>query len=80
MDTLDLIKQKVEMLAQSGEIAYINVSISKPRIRLENVAIRVIGTYRNIFRIEAVDAPPPNCYSLQYTDVLIGQIKWVEPK
>ncbi|MGM9683579.1 MAG: hypothetical protein ACI3XQ_08265 [Eubacteriales bacterium] len=78
METMEMIKEKINSLAQSQEIVHINVSITHPRVRLKNVAVKVVGTYSNVFRIEEIGHIPPKYYSLQYTDVLIGQIKFTD--
>lgn len=76
--SIQQIKQQIETLAREGKTVSVRVSLTRPKIRLENVAVKVIGAYANIFRIEAVGCTPPKYYSLQYTDVLIGQIVFTE--
>ena len=53
----------------------INVSLAKPKLRLNNVPVEITGVYANIFQIEEATDGQPRRHTLQYTDVLTHNIE-----
>ena len=75
MTSLDTIKSEIRRLYETNPNIHINVSISRPKIHLTNEAAVIKGVYRNIFRIEQCSSGTPICYTLQYADILTGQVQ-----
>lgn len=73
MQTLETIKEKVKKLYESGKAVHIDVNMTHPRVRLENVPAYIKNVYTHIFRVETLDTSA--VYTVQYTDVLINQVK-----
>ncbi|MBQ7522991.1 MAG: hypothetical protein IJT07_00495 [Oscillospiraceae bacterium] len=74
MTAVDEIKSKLEKLYRTNPNIHISVSLSRPKIALENQAAVIRGIYRNIFQIEAAG----KCYTLQYTDMLTQNFRIAE--
>lgn len=53
----------------------LNVSLSRPKLRLEGVEARITGVYRHIFQIEETSTGEKRLHTLQYADVLLGDIE-----
>lgn len=78
MTQLDAIKRKVEYLYSVSPKIHINVNLYHPRLVLKNDAVEIKGVYKNIFTIEEYSAGRPRLHSLQYVDVLTGNIEIIE--
>lgn len=78
MTTTELIKAKIADLYKTNPNIHINVSMTHPRIQLENEEVVIKGVYSHIFRIEEYSSGSPKSYSLQYSDVLIKHIEIAE--
>lgn len=77
MNSIDLIKDKIQRLYKTHPNIYINVSMTSPRINLKNELVVIKAVYSHIFQIEERSSGSPKCHTLQYTDVLTGQIQIV---
>jgi len=80
MTALDQIKNGVQHLYETNPHIHLNVALSHPKLTLQNDPVEIKGVYRNVFRIEEHSTGRPLCHTLQYTDVLTGQIEIVELK
>ena len=69
------IRNKIKRLYEAGGDVHVSINTVRPRINVENSPAKIKGVYPNIFRIEEYDDGVPKCHSVQYTDVLIGQVK-----
>ena len=78
MTQLDAIKRKVEYLYSVSPKIHINVNLYHPRLVLKNDAVEIKGVYKNIFTIEEYSFGRPRLHSLQYVDVLTGNIEIIE--
>jgi len=74
MDQLTEIKNGIERLYRTNPHIHISVTMSRPRIIVEGTPAVITGVYKNIFQIEACDSGRPVRHTLQYGDVLIGQV------
>ena len=74
MTAVDEIKNKIQRLFHTDPKIHIDVSKSRPRIRIANQEARIKGVYSNVFQIESQG----RCYTLQYTDILIKNITIAE--
>lgn len=74
MNSIDLIKNKIKMLYENNGEIHINVAIKNPKINLYNVPASIIGVYPHVFRLEDKSSAERKFYTLQYSDILTGQI------
>ncbi|MBQ2973133.1 MAG: hypothetical protein IJE19_02150 [Clostridia bacterium] len=80
MSTLDLIKAQIKNLYENNPNIHINISLTHPRLHLTNDPVTIKGVYPHFFRIEETSSGVPKCHTLQYTDVLTGQVSIEEMK
>ena len=78
MNTLSIIKSKIQELYQSNPNIHIHVSIAKPRIILKNEPVVIKGVYPHIFQIEEQYGDTVKCHTLQYADILTKNIQILE--
>lgn len=77
MNSIDLIKDNIRNLYKTHPKIYINVSMTSPRISLNNEVVVITGVYPHIFQIEESSSGLAKRHTLQYTDILTGQIQIV---
>ena len=80
MSSLDLIKTKIKTLYETNPQIHVNISISHPKLNLQNDPATITGVYQNVFRIEEYSSGSPKYHTLQYTDIFTKQIEIVELK
>lgn len=78
MTQLDRIKKKVAYLYSASPRIHINVRLNHPRLELKNDVVEIKGVYKNIFSIEEYSIGRPRLHSLQYVDILTGNIEIIE--
>lgn len=78
MTSLDIIKSKIQRLYKTNPNIHINVSITSPKVILENEPVVIKGVYPHIFQIEERSSGAPKRHTLQYTEVLLHHIEIVE--
>lgn len=78
MTTLDFIKNRVKNLYETNPDIHINLSMSHPRVCVKNDPVKIIGVYKNVFRIEEHSNGSPQIHTFQYTDILTKQIEIAE--
>ena len=78
MNALETIRAKIKARYEENPNIHMNIALTSPRISLANQAVTLKGVYPHIFRIEEYSTGEPRCYSLQYNDVLCGQIEITE--
>lgn len=78
MTQLDSIKRKVSYLYSTSPKIHINVSLYHPRLVLKNDLVEIKGVYKNIFCIEEYSTGTPRLHSLQYVDILTGNIEIID--
>ena len=80
MDALDLIRQKIRFLYEHNPNIHINLTMTHPKVDLKNSPAVIRGIYPHVFRIEECVSGYPQCHTLQYKEILTGQIEIVELK
>lgn len=75
MNALDVIREKIQERYDTNPQIRINVSLTRPNIRLKNEPVTIKGVYPHIFMIEDQNGGANKTHSLQYSDVLIGSIE-----
>lgn len=78
MDSLDSIKRKIAYLYKNHPKIHVNISLSRPKINLQNDPAKIVGIYPNVFIIEESSSGAVKSHTLQYIDVLTKQIEIVE--
>ena len=75
MDYIAQIKKGVEKLYQNNPNVHISLSKTHPKINVSASPAKIVGVYKNIFRIEEREnGKLPVHHSIQYGDILIGQV------
>lgn len=80
MASLDTVKHNIKKLYESDPNIHISVSITYPKIQLENEPAKIIGVYKNVFRIEENSCNMTKQHTLQYSDVYIKRVEISELK
>ena len=75
MSEIQQIRQRISERYRRDPKVRINVSIARPRLRLNSVPVEITGVYAHIFQIEDTSSGQTNRYALQYTDVLTHNIE-----
>lgn len=74
MSALDKVRLKIRELYENDPNIHISITLGRPKLCLKSDPAVIIGIYPNIFRIEEYSDGEPKCHTLQYTDILTGQI------
>ena len=76
MDSMDYIKSGIEKLFKTNPNIHISVSKTHPKIIVDASPAKIVGVYKNIFKVEECEGGKmPTRHTIQYGDVLIGQVK-----
>lgn len=75
---LNFIKSRIRRLYESGKEVCVNISLPLQKISLKNARVKITGVYSHIFRIEENESGKKHTHTLQYSDVLLGNIEIVE--
>jgi len=78
MNSLDIIKAKIQKLYKTNPKIHINVAITSPKVNLKNAPVVIKGVYPHIFQIEEKSSDSPKTHTLQYTEVLLHNIEIIE--
>lgn len=74
MNSLESIQQQIRRLCQTDSQIHLTVKMSRPKLIVNNVPAIIKGVYRNLFCVEESTCGYPRTHSIQYTEVLIGQV------
>ena len=75
MNSIEAIRREIERLFRTSPDVHINVTIKRPRVSLRDEPVLITGVYPHIFKIEEWHDGYPRSRTLQYADVLTGQIE-----
>ena len=76
MNPLETIREKVRVLRDSDPNIHVNVTIARPKIKLDNCPAQILEIYPNVFRLR--DIGQDKLYTVKYSDILTGQVEIVE--
>lgn len=77
--TLNSIRESIEALFKTDPNIHINVAVKSPKCVLQNAKAVIKEVYPHIFIIEEADSDKKTKrHTLQYSDILIGQIEILE--
>ncbi|MBR3894547.1 MAG: hypothetical protein IKJ35_05305 [Clostridia bacterium] len=74
MKTIESIKSQIQRLYETNPNVHVNIKMTHPRISVKDTAAVITGVYRNLFRIVEHDCGYARTHSIQYAEVLIGQV------
>ncbi len=74
MQTIEIIKARIQSLYRQDPHVHLDVSLSSPKLVLKNTPATITGVYRHIFQIEEHTSGKAQRHTLQYTDLVTGQI------
>lgn len=72
---LQQIRQRILNRYRTDPMIRVNVSLTRPKLRLENVPAKLVGVYPYIFQIEEESSGRKVRHSLQYAAVLLHDIE-----
>lgn len=75
---LQQIRQRISDRYRSDPNIRINVSLRQPKLRLNEVPVKITGVYRHIFQVEEDSSGQPKRHALQYADVLTHDIELLD--
>lgn len=78
MSNLDHIKDRIRKLYETNQSIHVCVKLSHPRVNVEGTPAVIKGVYPNIFIIEENENGYPKTHSIQYSELLIGQVRILE--
>lgn len=78
METTETLRKKIQFLYEKNVPLHMDVSMTHPKIQIENAEVVIKDVYPYIFRVETTDTASPQCYTLQYADVMTGHIRITE--
>lgn len=79
MSSLDIIKSEIKRLFDIHPDIRVNVSMTRPRVHLQNEPAVIRAVYPNFFQIEENSGGNRKLRTIQYTEILTKQIEIVEP-
>ncbi len=79
MSPLDAIRSEIKKLFDIHPDIRVNVSMTRPKVHLQNEPAVIRAVYPNFFRIEENSEGNPKLHTVQYTELLTKQIVIVEP-
>ncbi len=78
MTAIEKVRADIARLGKRSPNVHLDVSISNPKLSLQNTKAKIVGVYPHVFRIEENVTGEAKCHTLQYTDVLTGNIRILE--
>ncbi len=78
MYPLEAIRAKVAALHEHDPNVHVNVSISRPKIKIDNDPAQIIGIYPHVFMLREFHDGVEKTHTVKYSDLLTGQIEIVE--
>ncbi len=78
MTSLDAVKNELSRLFRTDPRVHVNVSLSHPKVCVQNEAVVIKGIYPHIFQIEEYSSGAPKCHTVQYSDLLTKNVEILE--
>lgn len=74
MSVMDWIRFRIRKLYETDPHIHMNVRITHPKVNMNSVPVVIKDVYPNLFRIEEDHNGQRRCHSIQYAEVLMGQV------
>ena len=75
MSVFEQLQTRLNALYRTDPVIHITVSFSRPKAEMRDQPVRIVGVYKNLFRVQDITVDYPKFYSYQYVDVLTGNVK-----
>lgn len=75
MTAIEKIQIRIKELYESKTKIHITITLSHPRIYLNNAPAVITGVYPHVFRVEILNCENKNSHTLQYSDLLTSSVK-----
>ncbi len=72
------VKKEIKRLFDTAPNVHMDVTLTSPKLVLRNAEATIKRVYPHIFQIEETSSGTPKCHTLQYTDVMVGNIVILE--
>jgi len=73
MDIADIKERMTSLFEQDADI-HVTVHSKRPKINITESQARIVGVYKNLFTIEAVENGLKKTFTVPYTDIFIGKV------
>jgi len=74
MKTIEEIKEGIRHLFESDPRVHVSITMLHPKVSVKEASVVILDVYPHIFRIRETEGASPKSYSVQYTEVLTGQV------
>ncbi len=78
--SVEQVKKQIENLYKKNPDIHISISISRPRVVLENAPAVITGVYPNFFRIEEKNSGFLRSHTVRYADLATNALRITELK
>ncbi len=68
------LKKQIKELYETNPIIHLDVVLSRHKFPIKNAEAKIKGVYPHIFQVEENANGLIKCHTIQYTDLLIGNI------
>ena len=75
MTAIEKIQKRIKELYEAKTEIHITITLSHPRIYLNNAPAVIKGVYPHVFRVELLNCENKNSHTLQYSDLLTSSVK-----
>lgn len=72
---VEKVRQLIRHRFKTNPKMRINVSLTQPKLHLQDVEVTITGVFSHLFQIEECDSGRPLRHTLQYADVLLHHIE-----
>ena len=78
IEAMNVIRERIARLYEIDPHIHVNVNMKKPKVELKNDSAIISGVYRYIFIVTEKSSGKVQSHTLQYADVLTGQVEILE--
>lgn len=78
MERLNYIKSEIQRLYKTNPNIHVNVKASRTKLAVESSAAVIKSVHSKFFRIEETSSGYAKCHSVQYAEVLTGNVVILE--
>lgn len=75
INDVEMVRRQIRHRYETNPQMRINVSLTHPKLQLQNVQVTITGVFSHLFQIEECDSGRPLRHALQYSDVLLHHIE-----
>lgn len=75
MNSVDVIKEKIEVLYKTNPNIHIDITMTSPKVRLKDEPVVIKGVYKNFFQIEEKSSGLARLRTHPYCDIITKRIE-----